>query len=319
MMGVMTANSSERTVLASYRFIGAFAANFFVSGTMLYLVGVFGQGDDKLGFTLTVTLYAFMACGFFLFTYMATKERIKPPKSQNTSVVNDFKALLSNGPWLVMIVVSVLTIMWIAIRGGATIHYFKYAAGNEHWGSLFLVVSNVVPLVGVLFTQKVSALLGGKKKAYVIINFASAFLIASFYFIDPKSIYLVMIHQFISSFVAAPLMPLFWSMIADTADYGAWKLGQRSTGLLFSAGTFSQKIGWSIGPAISLWLLSYFGFKANEEQSAETLHGLQLIMSLIPAAFALLTAGAVLFYKIDLKMEKQLEEVSSELSEGAAQ
>ena len=102
-------------------------------------------------------------------------------------------------------------------------------------------------------------------------------------------------------------MPLFWSMIADTADYGAWKLGQRSTGLLFSAGTFSQKIGWSIGPAVAMALLGYFGFVANQDQSPETIQGLRLIMSLIPAVFAFLTSVAVLFYKIDAKTECEME------------
>jgi GPH family glycoside/pentoside/hexuronide:cation symporter len=116
-----------------------------------------------------------------------------------------------------------------------------------------------------------------------------------------------MIHQGISSFITGPLMPLFWSMIADTADYGAWKLGQRSTGLLFSAGTFSQKIGWSIGPAVAMALLGYFGFVANQDQSPETIQGLRLIMSLIPAVFAFLTCVAVLFYKIDAKTECEME------------
>ena len=109
-------------------------------------------------------------------------------------------------------------------------------------------------------------------------------------------------------------MPLFWSMIADTADYGAWKLGQRSTGLLFSAGTFSQKIGWSIGPAMSMALLGWFGFVANQDQTPETIHGLRLIMSLIPSAFAFLTGIAVFFYKIDAKTEREMEAAMTEQS-----
>lgn len=307
LMGVMTAKSADRTVLASWRFIGAFAGTFFVNGTMLYLVGLFGRGNEKIGFSLTVALYALMAAGFFLLTFATTHERIKPPSGDKTSLLEDLSALKSNGPWIAMIFVSVLTILWIAIRGGATIHYFKYVSGNASWGSLFLSISTVVQIIGVLLTTQIVRLLGGKKRAYFFINIVSAVLIALFYFISPDDIMLIMIHQGVSSFIAAPLMPLFWSMIADTADYGAWKLGHRSTGLLFSAGTFSQKIGWSIGPAISMYLLAYFGFIANENQLPDTLHGLRLIMSLIPAAFALLAAIAVLFYRIDAKVEREME------------
>ncbi|VGO19253.1 MFS transporter [Pontiella sulfatireligans] len=307
LMGVMTAKSSDRTVLASYRFVGAFAGTFFVNGTMLYLVSAFGRGNEKVGFTLTVALYALMAAGFFFLTFISTHERVKPPEGQKPSIVKDLQALRHNGPWITMIFVSVLTILWIAIRGGATIHYFKYVSGNANWGSLFLSISTVVQIVGVLLTRQIVALLGGKKRTFIIVNFVSGILIALFYFIDPKNIPLIMAHQVVSSFIMAPLMPLFWSMIADTADYGAWKLGQRSTGLLFSAGTFSQKIGWSIGPALSMALLGSFGFVANQDQSPETIHGLRLIMSLIPAVFAFLAGAAVFFYKIDATMEKEME------------
>jgi GPH family glycoside/pentoside/hexuronide:cation symporter len=318
LMGVMTAHSAERTVLASWRFVGAFAGSFFVNGTMLYLVALFGGGNERLGFSLTVALYGLLAAGFFLLTFVTTKERVKPPEVQKASIREDLRALRRNGPWVAMIVVSVLTILWIAVRNGATIHYFKYVCGSEHYGSLFLAISTVVQILGVLATKHIVALLGGKKRTYIVINFVCGVLLTLFYFIPPDKIALMMIHQGVTWFLAAPLMPLFWSMIADTADYGAWKLGQRSTGLLFSAGTFSQKIGWSIGPAVAMYLLGYYGFVANQQQGPETLHGLQLIMSWIPAAFAIITGVAVLFYRIDARMEREMEAAMAAQENGTA-
>jgi len=315
LMGVMTAKSSDRTVLSSWRFVGGFAGSFFVASTMLYFVGLFGRGNEQVGFSLTVALYGLMAAVLFFLTFLTSHERVRPPESQNSSVKKDLAALCKNGPWITMIFVSVLTILWIAIRGGATIHYFKYVTGNEHYGSLFLSISTVVQIVGVLLTKQIVAFLGGKKRAYIIINFVSGILIALFYFIDPDNIPLIMIHQGISSFITGPLMPLFWSMIADTADYGAWKLGQRSTGLLFSAGTFTQKIGWSIGPALSIALLGWVGFAANQQQTPETQQGLRLIMSWIPAAFAFLAGTAVFFYKIDSDTEREMEAAMTDASD----
>lgn len=307
MMGVMTARSDDRTELSSFRFIGAFAGTMVVSATMLGLVSFLGRGNDQMGFLLTVTIYAVFAGAAFFVTFRNCHERIRSPKTQSRTAKSEFDALLKNGPWLVMILVSVLTIIWIAIRSGVTIHYFKYAGGSEHWGSLFLVISNFVQLVGVAFTKYISHWLGGKKRAFIIINFVSAGLMGLFYFIPATNIPLVMTHQLISSMISAPLMPLFWSMIADTADYGALKTGQRSTALIFSAGTFSQKIGWSIGPALALVMLDRYGFVANVDQSAETIHGLRLIMSWYPAGVALLAGLAVFLYKITPDMEKEME------------
>jgi GPH family glycoside/pentoside/hexuronide:cation symporter len=307
LMGVMTANSAERTTLSSFRFAGAAFANIVVSATLLYLVAFFGKGNDQRGFTLTLVVYALIAGAFFLFTFFATKERVAPPPSQKISLREDLRALVRNGPWLVMIFVSLLTIISMAVRNGATIYYFKYLAGDEKLASQVFVASSTASIVAVFFTSHLARFFGGKKRAFFSLTLISAVLYFVFYFFHPQNQPLILAHQVLMSLVATPLMPLFWSMIADTADYGAWKFGQRSTGLLFSAGTFSQKIGWSIGPAIAAWLLAYYGFVANVPQNAETQHALRLMMSIYPAVVGLIAAAVVLLYKIDGKMERELE------------
>jgi GPH family glycoside/pentoside/hexuronide:cation symporter len=104
-------------------------------------------------------------------------------------------------------------------------------------------------------------------------------------------------------------------MIADTADYGAVKFGHRSTGIIFSAGTASQKIGWTVGPAMAMLILSGVGYVANQEQTAETQHALRLMMSIIPAGFAVLTAVVTYFYPINHKVEQELEEAMGKLNQ----
>lgn len=307
LMGVMTANSDERTTLSSFRFVGAALANLVVTGSLLYLVSYLGGGNQQRGFTLAVAIYAVIAGIFFLCTFFATKERISPPASQKTSLRNDFRALFKNGPWLVMIFVSLLTIIGFSLRGGATIYYFKYLAGDEKLATQLFVASSIAQLVAVLFTQKVAHFFGGKKKAYLWMSFITAGLHFVFYFFDPRNQALIVTHQIVTTLIGAPLMPLFWSMIADTADYGAWKFGQRSTGLLFSAGTFSQKIGWSIGPAASAWTLAYYGFIANVPQNPQTLQALRLMMSIYPGLALLAATFVAGFYKINSHMEKELE------------
>jgi len=58
-------------------------------------------------------------------------------------------------------------------------------------------------------------------------------------------------------------------------------------------------------------MLGFYGFEANMVQAPDTLNGIVLLMSIIPASIALLTAFVTLFYKIDYKMEKELEETIS--------
>jgi GPH family glycoside/pentoside/hexuronide:cation symporter len=202
-----------------------------------------------------------------------------------------------------------------AVRGTPILYFFKYVCGNEEWGTKLLLYNSMAAVVAVLLSKWIVSLFGCKKRAYIILNLLFAAILVWFYFIPADNFNLMIINQLLIALVAAPMMPLFWSMIADTADYGAVKFGHRSTGVIFSAGTASQKIGWTVGPAMAMLILSGVGYVANQEQTAETQHALRLMMSIIPAVFAVLTAVVTYFYPINHKVEQELEEAMKELNQ----
>ncbi|WP_341849115.1 MFS transporter [Vibrio parahaemolyticus] len=72
---------------------------------------------------------------------------------------------------------------------------------------------------------------------------------------------------FLVSFVVDLHAPVFWSAIAEAVDYGAYKTGQRVSGLAFGGISFSQKLGMGIGGAVVGWLLTFFNYVPNEAQS----------------------------------------------------
>jgi GPH family glycoside/pentoside/hexuronide:cation symporter len=318
LMGVMTAKSEERTVLASFRFLGANAGVFTVTLLLPFLVKSIGRGNDQLGYSGAVTVLALMAGALFFATFKTSTERIRPPEKKHEPFREEIKELVRNGPWLMIIVISILTILSQAIRLTSTMHYFKYVAGREDWGTKLLLYNSLASIVAVLLAKWICAWIGDKKRTYMVLNLVFAVLLVWFYFIPREAFGLMIANQILMAFVAAPMMPMFWSMIADTADYGAVTFGHRSTGIVFSAGTASQKIGWSIGPAIAMGILGVSGFVANTSQAPETVQTLRLLMSLIPAGFAVATAAATLFYKIDRKMEKELEQALTEMNQAAA-
>jgi GPH family glycoside/pentoside/hexuronide:cation symporter len=96
-------------------------------------------------------------------------------------------------------------------------------------------------------------------------------------------------------------------MYADTADYSEWKNRRRATGLVFSAATFAQKFGIALGGGMAGWLLALFGFVANAEQTPETLNGIRLMMSFIPASASLIATVAAFFYELDDLTMKSIE------------
>ncbi len=88
-------------------------------------------------------------------------------------------------------------------------------------------------------------------------------------------------------------------MYADAADYSEWRTGRRATGMVFSAASFAQKSGNAIAGGLQGLSMARFGYKANVQQTDQSLLGILLMMSLIPAAFGLLAAVAIRFYRLD--------------------
>ena len=61
MMGIMTGDSQQRTALSSFRFIGAFTGGTIVAYFTPSLVAYLGQGDEALGWQLTLVVYGTIA------------------------------------------------------------------------------------------------------------------------------------------------------------------------------------------------------------------------------------------------------------------
>jgi Na+/melibiose symporter-like transporter len=126
MSGVMTGDSNERTKLSSYRFVAAMFAQLIVGGFTLPLVAKFGQGDNAVGWRMTMTLWAVICVACFLITFATTRERILPDPKQSSSLRDDFGNLLKNGPWIAMFVLTLAHFIYLAMRGGTMFYYFNY-------------------------------------------------------------------------------------------------------------------------------------------------------------------------------------------------
>ncbi|HSH09150.1 MAG TPA: MFS transporter, partial [Oceanipulchritudo sp.] len=314
LMGVMTAKSDQRTILASFRFVGANTGIFTVTLLLPFLVKWIGGDNQQLGYSGAVSILAVMAGALFFITFKTSTERIRPAERKHEPFREEMRELIRNIPWLIVIALSILTVLGQAVRATSTLHFFKYVTGHEDWGTRLLLFNAVAAVIAVLLSKFIVDIIGCKKRAYIILNLLFAGLLVWFYFIPIDSFPTMVVNQILMAFVAAPMMPLFWSMIADTADYGATKFGHRSTGIIFSAGTASQKIGWTVGPALAMLILSGVGYVANADQSPATIQALRLLMSIIPAGFAVLTALVTWFYPINRKVEQELEEAMSKMS-----
>ena len=298
LMGVMTPDSLERTRLSSYRFLGAFTGNLIVQTCTVWLVLHLGGGSPQLGYRYTIGLYAAAAAMLFLGTFALTRERVKLPKSQETSLRRDLSDLFHNGPWLVLFVVGICANTWAVLKMASLIYFFKYFIGNEPAVAQFMFWGTVGNLAGVFATGWMTKYLG-KKNLYIVAMFVNVVTTAAYFFAGPTDMAFLYAMNIIGGFASGPVSPLIWALYADTADYSEWRTGRRAT-----------------GGSLAAYLLAFYGFQANVVQTAGSLLGIRLLVSLIPAGAALLAILAIAFYRITEKLQDQ---ISTELAERRAQ
>lgn len=320
LMGVISPDSNERTSVSSIKFIFAFAAGIIVSASLLPMTKTLGGGNDAQGWQYTFMIYGVAAVIFFLIAFKGTRERVLPPKSQKMSVKQDLKDLFGNKPWLILLAATITFILFVAVRGSVTVHYFKYIIGEQTLKLPFLgtdtygfeaitsaynTIGQISSLIGALivswFAKKI-----GKKNAFYVLFIMAIFSTGILYFLTAKQLGLIFFFQITGSISGGPLSVLLWAMYADTADYGEWKFKRRSTGLVFSASTMSQKFGWAFGAFVALTLMSQVGFQPNTDQSADSIHGLKLLFSIIPAAVGVLSMIILIFYPLTDKKVKEM-------------
>ena len=326
LMGVMTPNIKDRTTLSTFRFIFAFAGSILVLATAEPLVSIFSKTSDGIniqrGWQFTMLIYAIVAAIFFYFTFSWTRERIKPPKGQETSLKADLMNLVKNRPWFILLGAGIATLLFNSLRDGSAIYYFKYYFRNQqafhlpyfdvaiNYSTLYLVLGQAANIIGVVLAKPFSDKIG-KKHTFLLAMVFACLLSCIFYFFDENDVVLIFSFQFMISICAGMIFPLLWSMYADIADYSEWQTGRRATGLIFSSSSMSQKLGWTLGGAITGWMLALYGFEANIPQTSNAQTGIRLMLSFFPAAGALISAIFIFFYKLS---DSFMIKISDELS-----
>ena len=323
LLGVMSSDPKERNQLSSYRMFFAYLGSFVALALVEPLVKVFsnigGEVSEARGYVCTVAVIGTMCAILFFLCFKWTKERVKPLKIKQNSVAKDLKNLIKTAPWWILLVAGIAALIFNSIRDGATIHYFKYYIRQDNavnlfggfftLSALYLTIGQAANMVGVALSATIFNRIG-KKKTYIAAMALAAVLSIVFYSFRPDQLVLIFTFQILISICAGSIFPMLWSMYADIADYSELKTGNRATGLILSSSSMSQKLGWTLGGAVTGWILGYYGFQANQLQTTETIHGIRMMLSYLPAIGAILSVVAISFYPLN---EKRVREISGDL------
>lgn len=318
MLGVMTDDTDEKTVFSSYRMFFAYGGSFVSLFCWEPLTNAFGGYGTRGGWFFAMVAIAAACLVLFLLCFALTREHIRSVST--VSVGKDLSALLHNKPWFLLIGAALCFNLFNTVRGATVAYYFNdiiglgvslslFALSIAFYAGLFLGIGEVSNMLGVAITVPIARRLG-KKTTFIAVNAALAVLSIAFYFVplSQGGYWAMLVLQVLISVLTGIMSPLVWSMYADVSDYAEHRFHTASTGLIFSSSSMAQKFGGAIGGAAVLWLLSACGYDASAcgyaanvkdaVQPESALQCLRCLMSLIPAAVALLAVAIVAAYPL---------------------
>lgn len=247
---------------------------------------------------------------FFAFVMMAMyfviQRLLKQDTTNITSTQQDLVDLLTNKPWLILLGMGFLTMMFNGIKYGVIAYYFKYFIGDELMAGQYFIGLLVVSIFGALSTSFLSTIFG-RKLLFIGALIMSSLLTGAIFWLPRGEVTGIFVLGCAAEFFAAIMPTLFFSMLGDSADYSEWKNGRRATGLIYSAGTFVQKTGGGFAGALVLVVLASYGYDGMDASTIEdSLPGMVWLMSWVPAIFGFIAAGLMVFYPITDDMQQQM-------------
>jgi GPH family glycoside/pentoside/hexuronide:cation symporter len=230
------------------------------------------------------------------------------PESLNSRSQQDIVDLLTNKPWLILLGMGFLTMMFNGIKYGVIAYYFKYYIGEERLIGYYFISLLVVSIFGALATSWLAEKFG-RKPLFIISLLASSLFTLAIFFVPLGSTVGIFALGCAGEFFAAIMPTLFFSMLGDSADYNEWRTGRRATGLIYSAGSFVQKTGGGFAGALVLLVLGSYGYDGMQPATInQSLPGMRDLMSWIPASFGFAGALLITLYPLNDKKQREVTE-----------
>ncbi|MFN1141335.1 MFS transporter [Serratia quinivorans] len=315
MLPFITNDSKERTTLSAVRIVMGSLGSTIVAVATLPLVHSLGNGNQQSGFLYTAMIFGGIAIFFLLLSFANVKESIHV-QNERMTLSRAWTSLRHNRPWFVFAVNIFL--MWGAFffQTGALVYFFNYYVGDPTITAVAAGISTFVPLLGTLTVPFMAARM---KKRHVYL-FSCAINLAGMMVMifSGSAITGLLAGATLLSIGAGQRTAIYFSMQADPVDYGEWKTGINTAGILTSINGFLGKVAMAGAGAISGILLSAGGYVANHAQNPQALLAIKACYLYIPAALILCSMFWIgRYYRLDDNYEKIKSELDKRKNDSA--
>ena len=312
---VMTEDAEQRNKINASRNVGMNVGILIVNGitanVMLFFSGNGAEVANGNGYFMTALVYAIISIPCFLAVFFTSKEQVVPEVTKEKfSLKTTITGLVTNKNLMILLVIMILQMAAWMGRIGVVIYYIMYCLGSFTLIPVIMLAPSVCGIVSSLMVPKVMSKFGKRMTLQIAVTCQGIALLAM-YFTPFDNLTLIIIESGLVGFFNVSF-PCSLSLLGDAIDYNEYKTGMRNDGIAYATYGLAQKLGNAIGASVGVLLLASFGYVANAQQTPETLHGINIVVNLIPAIIFFLTAIVAFTWRLK---DSEADEVRAKLHE----
>jgi GPH family glycoside/pentoside/hexuronide:cation symporter len=259
-----------------------------------------------------MTVMAIIAVLCFLLCFRFTKEHVPPdPNQPKRSAMDDLQAMLTNSQWVIIALATLIIMTRGAMQGASKPYFVNYYLITDHmpdwldWFmgsassrlSAFLSMTMLAGLAGAVCAN----ILGRywSKVSVMRLALAGTIVMSSLLFVIPRdAVLLALIIVMLSNFCHMMFVPMLFSTVPDTVDYGLHRTGKGAMAMFCGGHLFVLKFGNALGGFFVGHMLAWFGYQPNVEQTDRALQGIMAAFAGSSIVAAVLVLVCLHFYKL---------------------
>ena len=237
-----------------------------VIGTMITVLQL------NFGWTVTGIILGIIAGALILIPGLTCNETVgmedMAAKHDTIPMKEQLPAVVKNKYFWITLVLGALTLFVNANAIGAQIYYCNVVLENPMYMAALMAIGQAPGIIILFFMPWFANKFS--KRAFMacgailmIIGFALAGVAGT-------NLTLLNVGVIIRAIGIGPMFAGLYAFTADAADYGEWKFGVRSEGLMASSQSIGSKIGIGFGSACTAWILAAANYDPSALAQSET-------------------------------------------------
>lgn len=217
----------------------------------------------KFGWTITGIILGLIAGVLILIPGLAIQENVGMDENaggpkESIPLKEQLPPVMKNKYFWLALILGALTLFANANAIGAQIYYCNVVLKNPMYMTVLMSVGQAPGIIALFFMPTFA----NKFSKRSFMSIGALLMIAGFGMIGAAgtNTTMLLVGTIIRSIGIGPMFAGLYAFCADAADYGEWKFGVRSEGLLASSQSIGSKIGIGFGSACTAWILAAAGY-----------------------------------------------------------